>query len=635
MFSGGIDSLAVLAACLAWKIPCVCAVAGFTGGTEPPADISAAKAACETLGVKLIVREVGSVAEVAAALARLAPVLCHLDVEKAKTALSTYFAAEALKNAHCGCVFGGGGAESLLAGVDGDVDGARASARDETSLELSSLRCLFHAQLQRDHAAAYHHDMEIHHPFLSAFVAKFALDVPGRMKRLSSAPSPPTAAALNRKAKPLPLPKRLLRVALERHPFDVPRSLTRREPLKPDVGGRFGDAVVRVALRMGFRDAFRSPKSLAEATAGCAYASAREIERKHVEEQKPEVCFDADREKQIRKRRAKRALANTDGGVDSVKHPPPPSPSVALLYTSGRNSAAAFHKCETSMRLKCASIVPFSDPTAARLENFKNGQRHGGDSEDLSPHENQLDPDHVYTRNLRAAAARFADAVGIPLWNRGVPGYTARTRFKKNETQTLLALTESFVRLRADYGILGVVHGHAFDVSALCAVEEAAERAGLISLAPVWRDARSSQDLLNSFDGAAGFLVTAGSSSAVGRVVRDARVLDALITQSGGPFAADADTAGTVFDAIPSEAAFFDDAAVAYVGRSVREASAREMGSGRRIDAAAEDAPGWRLGDFGGGVGYREIEWDDVSVVRRPRPPQLVRDVGGRGWSAA
>ena len=610
LFSGGIDSVAVLAACVAWKIPCVAAVAGFTGATAPPEDIAAARAACAFFGVELLVREVGSVAEVAAALARLSPAICHLDVDKARLSLCVYFASESLRARNCRCVFSGGGADALLDGVDGDVDGARASAADEEQLERSALRALFHAELQRDHAAAHFGaGMEVHHPFLSAFIAKFALELPGRMKRLR----------VKRgyvKANETSLKKRILRVALERHPFNTPRHVTRRAPSRADIGSQFGNAVVRVAVAFGFARAPEAPRVLADAVAACAKLSAAAIEKKALEEQNPRV-YDYAAERRKSERETSETSRSNAAFSALVKPLPLPPKQFALLYTSGRNSAAAFHAC-LERRLAFCAVVPFSDPDEARHEHFKRGARHGGDRADVDGDVN-ADPDRAFTKPMRAAAARFADAAAVALWNRGVPGYTQRTRFAKTREQTVTALAKSLVQLRADYGLLGVAHGHVFDVSALCAVEEASELAGIIALAPVWRDARATQNALASPTGAAGLLVTVGHSHAVGRVIRDTKSIDALIQSAGGAFAADGDAAGTTFDAVPSEAVFYADAAVAFVPSF----------------AIVADAPETALASSANGAGTREIQWKDVVVVRRPKPPGFVRRVGGRGWSAA
>jgi hypothetical protein len=154
------------------------------------------------------------------------------------------------------------------------------------------------------------------------------------------------------------------------------------------------------------------------------------------------------------------------------------------------------------------------------------------------------------------------------------------------------------------------VHGHVFDVAALCAVEEACETAGLIALGPVWGDSESLQKMVADTSGAAGVLVVAGSVGSVGSVIRDAYGIDTLIDLAGGPFAADGDACGVTFDAIPSEAVFYDDKAVVW---------SDPAGKGLITNAT-------------GNVGAREICWNHVSVVRRPAPPKLVRDVGGRGW---
>jgi hypothetical protein len=130
--------------------------------------------------------------------------------------------------------------------------------------------------------------------------------------------------------------------------------------------------------------------------------------------------------------------------------------------------------------------------------------------------------------------------------------------------------------------------------------------------------------MLASPTGAAGLLVTAGSPHAVGRVIRDTKSIDTLVEFAGGAFAADGDAAGTTFDAVPSEARFYADAAVAFVPSGAIVADAPE--AAYVTNAYLTNA---------GGAGTREIRWEDVSVVRRPKPPGFVRRVGGRGWSAA
>ena len=616
LFSGGIDAIAVLATLKAWGIPTVAAVAGFIGGLTYPEDIKAAKVACQEMEIELIIREVGSVAEVTSALARLAPSLCHLDTAKAKTALATYFASEALKNRDCIAILGGGGADGLLNGVELDVDDTRASAADELTLELSNLRNVFHKELQRDHAACNLHGLELFRPFLSAFIAQFALDVPGRMKRLMTDKRKKSDAPLLR--------KRILRVSLERHPFNLSRNITRRQPMKPEIGSYFGDAVSRVALSLGFNS---TESSLAEAVASCAYLDEKEIENKAIAEQKPEV-FDyfQGRNKGVTNgtkgiTKGKRVNAHTQ----QPQTPPPPA-QFALLYTSGRNSACAFHKATNHLRRRCVAVVPFSCPTVSNGENFKSGQRHGRDAADVDPNVN-VDTDSVYTKGLRCAAARFADSVDLPLWNRGVPGYTSRTRFRKSNKQAVDLLSKSFKQLRADYGILGVVHGHVYDTSALCAVEEACEQAGLVSLAPVWRDDKCLQNMLADDMGAAKVLVTTGSPSSLGTVVTEPSVVDELIHAAGGSLNADGDACGVTFDVIPSEAVFYNQAAVVWGNKANRF-----CGNGKSLHSFGKAKVYTHAQS---GVGAHEIDWGEVSVVRRPAPPKQVRNIGGRGWPTA
>ena len=358
--------------------------------------------------MRLLVREVASVTEVTEALSRICKACVHLDVAKAKSSLSTYFACQALEGDNVLAVLSGTGADGLLNGIEHDIDGVRVSPNDELTLELSSLRNAFHASLQKDHAVCFMHGLECFHPFLSAFVAQFALDVPGRMKRLSTPTFEGTSSSKKKNHTP-PLRKRILRVALERHPFCCTRELTRRAPLSPELGSLFLDALVQVATSLGFRD--QSETSLAEAVAACAHLTSDEISKKAVSERKPEVFhYEGTRKKKTAEETAATGRIN----------PPPPPPQFALLYTSGRNSTCAFHLCETRLRRRCAAVVPFSAPESVRFENFKNGKRHGHDSLDVDGTINN-DPDATHTVTLRAAAAAFADAVGLPLWNRCVP----------------------------------------------------------------------------------------------------------------------------------------------------------------------------------------------------------------------
>ena len=555
LFSGGVDSVAVLACCLKLDIPVVAATAAFTGSLAEPSDLTPARTAAAAMGARLLVEEVNTTDEAAAALARIAPAVYGMDVVKAGVALTTYFAAKACAAEGCCAVFSGGGSEELFAGY------ARHAARpeDEKGLGLSGLRSMYHRDLQRDHAAAGLWGLAVYHPFLSSYVAPVAYRFPGRMKILP-ANSPKRGSGLE---------KRVLRVALERHPLAVDRSLTRRPKCAAQYGSRFHVALRKVAKRLGF-----GIGRLAEAVAACAEIDPEAIERAAEARQRPELP------------------GAPPFPSFSRPGPGPPPARFALLYTSGHNSAAAFHTALLQRR-RCCVVVPFSSSTAAMAEHTV-GARH---SADLVP-----DPDEPHTANLRAAAERFADATGLPLWNHGVPGYTSRTRFLKSEREAASAMATAMVRLRRDYGLLGVVVGHARDLSALLAAEAAAEVAGLRCIAPCWGAPRASELLLSCRGGAESMLVVRAAPHALGAVLRDPAEVRALADQMGGEDAVDGDAPGAPLDMIPCEAAFYGDRAV----------------------VRAEGKEG------GGGTGTTEVVWENVSVVDAPRPPPRVRDVVGR-----
>ena len=421
------------------------------------------------------------------------------------------------------------------------------------------MRSMYHRDLQRDHAAAGLWGLAVYHPFLSSYVAPVAYQLPGRMKILP-ANSPKRGSGLE---------KRVLRVALERHPLAVDRSLTRRPKCAAQYGSRFHVALRKVAKRLGF-----GIGRLAEAVAACAEIDPEAIERAAEARQRPELP------------------GAPPFPSFSRPGPGPPPARFALLYTSGHNSAAAFHTALLQRR-RCCVVVPFSSSTAAMAEHTV-GARH---SADLVP-----DPDEPHTANLRAAAERFADATGLPLWNHGVPGYTSRTRFLKSEREAASAMATAMVRLRRDYGLLGVVVGHARDLSALLAAEAAAEVAGLRCIAPCWGAPRASELLLSCRGGAESMLVVRAAPHALGAVLRDPAEVRALADQMGGEDAVDGDAPGAPLDMIPCEAAFYGDRAV----------------------VRAEGKEG------GGGTGTTEVVWENVSVVDAPRPPPRVRDVVGR-----
>ena len=76
-------------------------------------------------------REVASVTEVTEALSRICKACVHLDVAKAKSSLSTYFACQALAGDNVLAVLSGTGADGLLNGIEHDIDGVRVAPNDE------------------------------------------------------------------------------------------------------------------------------------------------------------------------------------------------------------------------------------------------------------------------------------------------------------------------------------------------------------------------------------------------------------------------------------------------------------------------------------------------------------------------
>ena len=84
LYSGGVDSTALLACCVRLRVPVVACVACWapTGGTAEASDVAPARIGAAALGVKLIEREVRSIADVIAALRALTPAVTCLDVVK-------------------------------------------------------------------------------------------------------------------------------------------------------------------------------------------------------------------------------------------------------------------------------------------------------------------------------------------------------------------------------------------------------------------------------------------------------------------------------------------------------------------------------------------------------------------------
>ena len=138
-------------------------------------------------GVELLVREVGSVAEVAAALARLAAGdLPPGRRQGAPVALRLLRLRVSAREELPVRLFGGGPRRAPRRRRRREVDGAPRARPPPTKNSWSAPLCARCStpSCRRDHAAAHFGaGMEVHHPFLSAFIAKFALELPGRMSR--------------------------------------------------------------------------------------------------------------------------------------------------------------------------------------------------------------------------------------------------------------------------------------------------------------------------------------------------------------------------------------------------------------------------------------------------------------------
>ena len=182
LFSGGVDSTALLAVAVRIGIPVVAATAGWTGeGTKEPLDISPARAAAAMLGARFELEDVSDIREVIDALRALHRAVHGMDVVKAGVALPVYFAARALARTRCAAALPGGGSEEVMCGY------ARHSERprDAQNLGLSGLRSLHHRDLQRDSATTTMHGLPTYQPFLSGLVVEFAQNLPTRLKPVS------------------------------------------------------------------------------------------------------------------------------------------------------------------------------------------------------------------------------------------------------------------------------------------------------------------------------------------------------------------------------------------------------------------------------------------------------------------
>jgi len=246
---------------------------------------------------------------------------------------------------------------------------------------------------------------------------------------------------------------------------------------------------------------------------------------------------------------------------------------------------------------------------------------------------------------LRAAAKHFAEAVDLPWWVRGVPGYTSRTRSGRtaptatrrntrseadgdvdadadddvdddaedanDDDDVAMRLASAFVRLRRDYPQLqGYITGHVHDLRALLAAEAAAEVAGLPCLAPCWGQPRASELLLKCRGGASAMLVTrwrggcggAAVGRGVGSVVRSAEEVRALVDEVGGFEAADGDSRGAALDMIPSEAAFYVPGAVIALLSASDAARGGDGGGGGGDDSGVVECED----------GTSEVDWSCV-----------------------
>ena len=275
-------------------------------------------------------------------------------------------------------------------------------------------------------------------------------------------------------------------------------------------------------------------------------------------------------------------------------------------------------------------MVPFSSRFGVASDRTS-GRRHARLEAPPDP-----DPDEAYTVSMRHAAERFADALGLPLWNHGVPAYTSRTRYVKGKKETASRFAAALRVLREDYGVEGIVVGHVSDVDALEYAEDAADLAGLACVAPRWGARESAAEALletthvsspgesrgkenerrlsaskTSASGgvihpkhrASALICTRGTPASLGCVIRDAAEARVLVEARGGADATDGDAAETALDFVAAESAAFGPQRVA------------------RINAEAEG---------GGGCEVREVKWENVRVVGACAVPRAVADIASR-----
>jgi hypothetical protein len=169
---------------------------------------------------------------------------------------------------------------------------------------------------------------------------------------------------------------------------------------------------------------------------------------------------------------------------------------------------------------------------------------------------------------LRRSAEVFASAVGLPLWEPGVPRYTKRVARDVNaivndvndedaaSASTRASFAAALRRLREEYPALeGLIVGHVHDMHALLAAEDACDSAGLRCVAPGWGQPQSAEIVLKCRGGATEVLVTKGAWR--GDVLTDPAALKALVADNGGYLGVDGDARGGPVDMIPVSAEFY------------------------------------------------------------------------------
>ena len=322
------------------------------------------------------------------------------------------------------------------------------------------------------------------------------------------------------KLKPGDVEKRVLRVALEGPLLCVPRSLTRRPKLAAQYGSRFNVSLGKLGKVLGLG---------ARGVSSDAVAACETLPTDFSFERLPD--------------------GRMVHGVAAV--PPAPPPAWALLYTSGHNSATVYHTSSIQRR-HCLCVVPFEEHMGAMTC--------------------EADEDAAF---VRRSAEVFASAVGLPLWEPGVPRYTKRVARDVKDgdenpmndvndandedaasASTRASFADALRRLREEYPALeGLIVGHVHDMHALLAAEDACDSAGLRCVAPGWGQPQSAEIVLKCRGGATEVLVTKGARR--GDVLTDPAALKALVADNGGYLGVDGDARGGPVDMIPVSAEFY------------------------------------------------------------------------------